>query len=471
VSILLLTMSIATVALANLLPRASPVQTSLNRVRVAVSLLTVTAIVFRSEVAILLFAHVGYLLLKQIARFGHLIHGIAFLRSVVIPAGVLGAIVGLSISVPIDTFFWQSRTYLWPELAAFLSNIFPSDDSAGASAWGTSPWHWYFTSALPRLMMKPFIYLVLWALAVSSPATAEPALDLLLPNLAYTAIYSFLPHKETRFIFPIVPPLNLAAALGASHIWIRRQRTRLYWYLVIPLVGSTILSALIAHAILLPISSLSYPGAHALNSLHNYASSSNVTHATNQNQFNIIRVHLDNLSTQTGITRFLQHPAPTIPTPSNPLWLYDKSDNTTDLLDPFWWDQFDYIIMEAPRLAIGSWEVVDIIRGLGRVSIPQPDERRGAEEEFWEDGVDAVASEMYGSLGGKISVVARSVLRDGYGVRWLLGDEWSWTRGYWVDVGWVPKLYVLERRRSLAREEVEKVEASGEEAAEEMSTR
>jgi alpha-1,6-mannosyltransferase len=453
-------MFLATMALALLLPTTLPVQASLSRLRLATFILTITAIVFRSEVAVLLFCTVGYIILKQIARHGHLTHGVTLLRSTVLPAGIFGTLVALAMTISTDTFFWQSPTYLWPEFSAFLSNIFPSDNSLGASAWGTQPWHWYFTNALPRILLNPFIYLPLYLLAISNPSTSEPTLDLLLPNLAYIAIYSILPHKETRFIFPVIPPLTLIGALSSSYIWTRRHRTWLYRIVSIGVLFSTIVSALLAHAFVLPLSALSYPGAHALNALHNYNSNLHTAEMITHKVNNTTSVHLDNLSTQTGITRFLQHsPAKTRETN----WIYDKSENTTNLLDPFWWTQFDYAIMESPQLAIGSWEVVSIVRGLGQIQILHPLERRekeglltgGERLDFWEDGIDRVALQMCGLSGGQVSVTVRQILREGYGAQWLMGTGWSWTRGWWVDVGWVPKLYVLKRQESLVREDMQ----------------
>jgi alpha-1,6-mannosyltransferase len=459
----MLTMPIATLALSLLLPEKGPIQgSSDNKTRLAIFLFTVTAVIFRSEVALLLFCHIIYMMLKQTARSGQFAHVITLLRSTVIPAGILGVSVGLCMTILVDSYFWQSSNYLWPELSAFLSNIFPSDKDLGASAWGTQSWHWYFSSALPRLLMNPLICSLLWIIAVSNPATSQPVLDLLLPNLAYIATYSLLSHKETRFIFPVIPPITLAASLSASYIWTRRSRTLLYRLLSILLVSSTFLSALLAHGILLPLSALSYPGAHALHALHDHAASDH----NSQTIENTILIHLDNLSTQTGITRFLQHEPPS--KVRDALFIYDKSENTTNLLDAFWWTQFDYAIMESPQLAIGSWDVISQIRGLGPLRILRSHEKRekaglereGEKVDVWIDGIDMVAREMYGHVGLQISVGARLILREGYGTQRLLGRNWSWTRGWWADVGWIPKLYVLKQRESLAKEELNRVAAS-----------
>ena len=457
-------MCIATLALALLLPENGPSKALSSRTRLAIFLLTVTAVVFRSEVAILLFCHIVYMVLKRTGRSGGFVPVVTLLRSTVIPAGVLGFSIGLFMTVSVDSYFWQSPNYLWPELSAFLFNILPSDESTGASAWGTQSWHWYFTSALPRVFMSPLICPLLWVMAVSHPATSQPALDLLLPNLAYIATYSLLPHKETRFIFPVIPPLTLAASLSASYVWTRRSRTLLYRLLSILLVLSTILSALLAHGVLLPLSALTYPGAHALQALHDHAASD---HKSRTMENSTILIHLDNLSTQTGITRFLQHGPPSEAGDAH--FIYDKSENSTNLLDAFWWTQFDYAIMESPQLAIGSWNVISQIRGLGSPRILRSHEKRekaglesegGRKVDVWVDVVDMIAQEMYGHVGLRLSVLARLILREGYGTHWLLGRNWSWTRGWWVDVGWVPKLYVLKQRESLVKEEMNRVSSS-----------
>jgi alpha-1,6-mannosyltransferase len=434
--------------------------------RLAIFLLTLTAVVFRSEVAILLFYHIIYMVLKQSARSGHFTHVVTLLRSTVIPAGVLGFSIGLFMTVSVDSYFWQSSNYLWPELSAFLFNILPLDKNSGASAWGTQSWHWYFTSALPRVFMSPLTYPLLWVMAVSNPAISQPALEFLLPNLAYIATYSLLPHKETRFIFPVIPPLTLAASLSASYIWTRRSRTLLYRLLSIFLVLSTLLSAILAHGVLLPLSALTYPGAHALQALHDHAA---FDHKSRTTEKSTILIHLDNLSTQTGITRFLQHEPPSKAGDAH--FIYDKSENSTNLLDAFWWTQFDYAIMESPQLAIGSWDVASQIRGIGSPQILRSHEKREKkaglkseegrkESDIWVDGVDMIAQEMYGHVGLRVSVLARLILHEGYGTHWLLGRNWSWTRGWWVDVGWVPKLYVLKQRDSLVKEEMDRVAAS-----------
>jgi alpha-1,6-mannosyltransferase len=440
-----------TFALCLLLPQPRSHSDQLKRTRLAFYLLTLTTIIFRSELALLLASHSLYLLFNASGK--GIQAQITLLRRALLPAGFFGAVIGLGLSIPIDTFFWRSPTPLWPELSAFLSNIFPSDPRLGASAWGTSPWYWYFTSALPRLLLNPFA-VPLICYTFTTPATSSPSLPLLIPNIGYILLYSILPHKETRFLFPVIPPLTAAAALAASYITHRRHRNTLYRLATYILVLSTAATFLIAHGVLLPLSALSYPGAHALNALH--------LHATGHhpNNKSTIAVHLDNLALQTGVTRFLQMPPPvrdqarsSLSSPagniSNTRWIYDKSDDPKSLLDPFFWEKFDYVIMEDPGLAIGAWDVVDKIYGLGRLRVLKPDQERGVTNP--NEGLAAAIGKIYGVEMGIGYCVFKNMVREGYGLSLLSGmrgnDDrgWSLTGGWWVDVEWAEKLFVLRR--------------------------
>jgi alpha-1,6-mannosyltransferase len=128
---------------------------------------------------------------------------------------------------------------------------------------------------------------------------------------------------------------------------------------------------------------------------------------------------------------------------SSTLWIYDKSDDPTQLLDPLFWDRFDYAIMEDPGLAIGSWEVVSRVYGLGGVRVLRPDVERGPTQP--NEGLAGVIDKIYGPSAATAYSVFRDVVREGWGLRWLLGGSWSWTQGWWVDVGLVEKLFVLKR--------------------------
>ncbi len=92
-----------------------------------------------------------------------------------IPPFLLSFIIALVISVPVDSYFWQKP--LWPELWGFYYNAI----LGSSSNWGVSPWHYYFTSALPRLLLNPLVPLVLIPTSLYLPASAAECPELGVP--------------------------------------------------------------------------------------------------------------------------------------------------------------------------------------------------------------------------------------------------------------------------------------------------
>lgn len=366
-----------------------------RRLRLCLYLLTIAGIVFRSELAILVGTITLYLLTTQ---------RISIVK-VVIPAGAGGLVIGLLCTVSIDSFFWQSFP-LWPEWIAFYYNTIQ-----GHSAdWGVSPWHFYFANALPRLLLNPATYLLCIPVAVLNAATRRRSLDLLIPLLSFVALYSFLPHKEWRFIIYILPGLTGVASAGASWIWTRRSKSAIYAFLSL-LLATSILLSFTASSALLALSSLNYPGATALHHLHKSVSHPHKPH---------LDVYFDNLACQTGVTRFLElHSAPQtivdVLEAENALqrrsWAYDKTEDPVMLRDPLFWAKFDYVLAERPEKVIGSWEVVHV------VSAGTDDGR--------EDWTGRVA-EAWKALEG---VLRQRVLR-----------------GYWVEVKMEPRIRIMRNQ-------------------------
>lgn len=133
---------------------------------------------------------------------------------------------------------------------------------------------------------------------------------------------------------------------------------------------------------------------------------------------------------------------------SSTYWIYDKSDDSAQLLDPLFWDKFDYAVMEDPGRAIGAWEVVGKVYGLGKVRVLRPDEERGSTQR--DKGPAGVVGQVYGGILAEGYCLLKDMAREGWGLRWLLGRRSSWTAGWWVDVGLVEKLFVLRRTGGLA---------------------
>ena len=184
---------------------------------------------------------------------------------------------------------------------------------------------------------------------------------------------------------------------------------------------------------MLAVSRLNYPGAEALNRLHELAG----------NDTGVVKVHMDTLACMTGVTRFMERAPPVLADAQGAFWVYDKTEDEERLLDPLFWEGFDYALAERPERVIGSWQVLATVEGYAGMAIVRP-------EEGWEQAVDDVRAvrhswaEGLGSgdglrirvrrLVGELSVVkARSLIR-------VLV-----TKGWWVGMKTEPRIRVLKR--------------------------
>lgn len=313
---------------------------------ISLTLLTIAGVIFRSELAVLVATQAVYLLsIRHVS-----------LTKAVIPAGLMGLAIALPTTVAIDSHFW-SEFPTWPEWSSFYYNTLLGK----SSDWGTSPWHFYFTNALPRLLFNPLSILVMIPLALYQPATSARAKDIILPELAFVALYSILPHKEWRFVIYIIPGLTTIAAIGAAWIWERRSKS-IAFKIASWLSIASIIAAFIDSGVLLAISRLNYPGGHAISRLHSLTKSHHRTHA----------IFADNLACQTGVTRFLEARGEMIG--DQPKYRFQKTENQTALLDPQFWAQFDYVLVEHPERCIGKWEPVEVISAFSGFKLIRPDE-------------------------------------------------------------------------------------------------
>lgn len=243
----------------------------------------IAVLIFRGELALLL----GIVVLLEL--FSGRLSLVDLLKwGIPIGAGAVG------ISVAIDSFFW--RRLLWPEGEVLWFNVVLNK----SSEWGTSPWSWYFYSAIPRALFTSVVLLPVGVLVDSRIKT------LILPAVGYVLVYSFLPHKELRFIIYAFPLLNAAAARACLYVWNNRLKSS--WHVVVTLgVCFHLVANLFATSLLLYISSYNYPGGHAFTKLHQIEAGVPVAN-----------IHIDVYAAQTGVSRFGE---------LNPYWTYNKSEN------------------------------------------------------------------------------------------------------------------------------------------------
>lgn len=357
---------------------------------------------FRSEIAILLLTTTLYLLLTKSLP----------LRTVIV-VGAISAIGSLLISVPIDSYFWQKP--LWPELWGFYYNAI----QGSSSNWGTSPWHYYFTSSLPRLFLNPLVFLLI-LFSTIHPSLSRQTKNLIIPSLAYMTIYSFQPHKETRFIFYAIPPLTLAAALSANYISTRVSKSVLYKLTRTALILS-VLATFAASTGMLLLSSLNYPGGDALHQLYTHVGNTTTTPIT---------AHADVLTCMTGLTLFNQNKQG-LPLALSDSWnvegtgesvyFFDKTEKSEKLGWPIFWQQFDYVLLEDTALALGEWDVVGVVCGYNGMEVLKPGQKEPSMGEYTALGLGA-------------------------DVAWVRGMVRKYTGGWWVGPRMAPRIHIMKQR-------------------------
>ena len=165
---------------------------------------------------------------------------------------------------------------MWPEGRVFWFNAYENR----SHEWGTSPFSWYFADALPRAVgiWTPFV--------AFGAATNGKARVVALVALSFVTAYSFLPHKELRFVFPALPLCDACAAVGVAEAYrrlaeLRRKtkkkrtrranatRFRLFWPPPpAPLLGVALLLAVATHVLFASAAYRNYPGGEAFAAMH-----------------------------------------------------------------------------------------------------------------------------------------------------------------------------------------------------------
>ena len=184
---------------------------------------------------------------------------------------------------------------------------------------------------------------------------------------------------------------------------------------------------------MLAVSRLNYPGAEALNRLHELAG----------NDTGVVKVHMDTLACMTGVTRFMERAPPVLGDAQGAFWVYDKTEDEERLLDPLFWKGFDYALAERPERVIGSWHVLGTVEGYAGMAIVRPEEGR---EQAVDDvrGMRHLWTEGLGSGDGLRIRVSRLVgglsVGKAQGLMRVLV-----TKGWWVRMKTEPRIRILKR--------------------------
>lgn len=134
------------------------------------------------------------LCLFHMQRSAHSMLGLLFRKYLPI-----GLIVG-SIAIGLDSY--AHGTLVITPIEFFKFNVL----EGVANFYGTQPWYWYFTMGLPAILgffMIPFVFAIMQTLR--RPEMYPDQMNLLYSILFALIVYSLLPHKEFRFILPLLP--------------------------------------------------------------------------------------------------------------------------------------------------------------------------------------------------------------------------------------------------------------------------
>jgi alpha-1,6-mannosyltransferase len=276
-----------------------------ERQTAALTAIAAAAAVFRCELAALL----APVALAMVVR--REVSLLAAVRCV-----VAGAVLAIAVTAPLDSLLWGRP--IWPEWEVFRFNVLENR----SGEYGTSPWHWYATSALPRALLVS-LPLVPFASYIERRRVG----GFVLPLVAFVALYSLLPHKELRFVLYVVPPLTAAASVALARVVKWSDKNEAWIWLAFAYVGA---GAMVT-AMILTVSALNYPGGSALRQLHKLE---DMNPSTVQPY-----VHIGNAAAQSGVNLFLER---------GPPWRYSREEGLSakDLRPR----RFTHVITEFPKV-------------------------------------------------------------------------------------------------------------------------
>ncbi|KAI8102446.1 hypothetical protein M9435_006047 [Picochlorum sp. BPE23] len=296
----------------------------------SIATLTCTAMIFRCD-QILLVGLVGIHMLMT-GRVG-LVRGVSI--------GIISIMLSLVCTVCVDSIFW--RRWLWPEgeVLWFNTALNKSKD------WGVSPWHWYFTSALPRMLHISYPLSFLGALLDSRSRS------MMVIACGFVLLYSFLAHKEVRFLFPSLPLWNFSAAMGLYKLFYVSKSTRAIRVIRASVLGGIFLGLLL-HGVSSVASYNNYPGGDAMITLQRHVEDRRSPDTVS------LSVHIDTLAATTGVSRFLQEPKI-----GGIQVEYSKQEGLS--LDAYRHHSFDYLLNEHPD--IPGYTLIDTIQAFHAVQL------------------------------------------------------------------------------------------------------
>uniref|UniRef100_A0A0K0DXE0 Mannosyltransferase n=1 Tax=Strongyloides stercoralis TaxID=6248 RepID=A0A0K0DXE0_STRER len=128
----------------------------------------------------------------------------------VLPCGVLIFI----LSLILDFWFYEKIISTLYNFAMF--NVF----TGGSAFFGSNPWYYYLVDGLPAVLTTNICFLIGYFFV----KTSNSSNDLMYTLIFYVFFHSLLPHKEHRFLLPIVPISNIYGGYYLRDLITKRQK-------------------------------------------------------------------------------------------------------------------------------------------------------------------------------------------------------------------------------------------------------
>ena len=208
------------------------------------------------------------------------------------------------------------------------------------------PAHWYFTSALARALHAAY------PLALLAPVADRRMAPVLAVALGFVLLYSGLGHKEVRFLFPVLPLWNLAAAAVVQRLWVGQRKSAARRLLLVA-AGAALAAGAGLTALSAAARRHNYPGGTALRQLHSLAAGDAAAAAAGGRQ---LRVHIGVLPAMTGVSRFGEAGSP---------WVYSKAEGLSpQLLSK---QQFDFLLTD--QETVEGYRQLAAVHGFQRLQL------------------------------------------------------------------------------------------------------
>ena len=350
--------------------------------RRAAMYLVFTTAIFRCDMVLLLFTVGLCMLIRRQLTIVQAIY-----------TGCITGITSLLMTVPLDSLLW--RRLIWPEFEVWWFNTIDNR----SSEWGEMIWHWYFSRAMPKGLMAtavlvPFAFVKLpnFVLKVATnksnakKRTQSALLDwglfpFLAPVFAFVILYSFLPHKEIRFIFPALPMFNVCSAYGMSKLHIaalprttsKHKKSNWTAKTLFSIGIGSIMITFIGSSIFIMLSAKNYPGGEALLKLRRHLLDTVPHQSAGKSEWSHVHAHVDVAAAMTGVSLFGQRHASIRrvgeDNENEESFIINKSgyEDENKLASESEMESFTHLLTE--RQHVNGYHLIETIKGYPRLDI------------------------------------------------------------------------------------------------------